>query len=167
MSSTTTTYLTKALFEATGYAPHLQPTSNPDRCGICLKDIACEAQVAVYKPLSEAERTFLDLFLHFPSKIQHTDILRLKKDQHHHTTHHHHEDEETGLRIKACGHIFGPTCIKEWFKGSKNCPMCRKQCFESNFSTSEELDAHFQEMEERFMREMVDVTPWNAQMGFF
>jgi hypothetical protein len=45
--------------------------------------------------------------------------------------------------------------------------MCRKQCFESNFSTAEELDAHFQEMEKRFMREMAGATPWNAQIGFF
>jgi hypothetical protein len=117
--SSTTTYPTKAFFEATGYAPHLQPTSNPDSCGICLKDIACEAQVAVYKPLSEAERTFLDLFLHFPSKIQHTDILRLKKDQHHHTTHHHHEDEETGLRIKACGYISAPLALKSGLRAAK------------------------------------------------
>jgi hypothetical protein len=162
-----TTYATKALSEATGYAPHLQPTSTPDRCGICLEDLACEASGANQVPLSRAERTFLEHCLEFPSKVQHTDVLRLKMDHQHTTIHHRDEDEQTGLRIKACGHGFGASCIKEWFKTSRSCPMCRRECFESGFSTHEEVDAHFQELADAEMREMGPLISWNAYMGFF
>jgi hypothetical protein len=108
-----TRYETKGLSEANGYAPHLLPTSTLDCCGICWKDLACEASGAHSQPLSKAEHTILDLCLQSPSNIQYTDILRLKKDQQNTTIHHHHDEEETGLRTKACGHIFGAECIKE------------------------------------------------------
>jgi hypothetical protein len=65
--SSLTTYTSKAVFEACGYTPHLQPTSEPDRCGICLKDLACDALGADHNPSSKAENTFIPLTLHFSS----------------------------------------------------------------------------------------------------
>jgi hypothetical protein len=45
--------------------------------------------------------------------------------------------------------------------------MCRHECFGSGFSTQGEEDGYFQELVEVQMREMGDMTPWNAEMEFY
>ena len=34
---------------------------------------------------------------------------------------------ETGVKQLNCGHFFHGSCIKQWFKVQKTCPMCRKR----------------------------------------
>jgi hypothetical protein len=121
MAATETVFATKAAFEESGLAPYL--TTTADSCSICLKDLACEASGADYKPLSKAERAVLD---------DEVDTYQDISDIHHHRPqhhHHHHQEEQVGARLNACGHVFGKTCIVEWLKEQNTCPMCRIQLF--------------------------------------
>jgi hypothetical protein len=36
---------------------------------------------------------------------------------------------EPGLKIKACGHIFGRQCFLRWVETEHTCPMCRTKLF--------------------------------------
>jgi hypothetical protein len=31
------------------------------------------------------------------------------------------------VRLLKCGHIFHPSCVRDWLKKEATCPMCRKQ----------------------------------------
>lgn len=53
-------YRSRAISEESGLEPSLQAPHTAEICTICREDLACEASGADHKPLSEAEKTFLE-----------------------------------------------------------------------------------------------------------
>ncbi|KAF2243701.1 hypothetical protein BU26DRAFT_107289 [Trematosphaeria pertusa] len=45
----------------------------------------------------------------------------------------------TAVKIKACGHVFGVSCLQRWLFSHQTCPMCRKVLFPTP-SVEETLD---------------------------
>jgi hypothetical protein len=37
------------------------------------------------------------------------------------------EPAEPGLKILACGHVFGNKCLRAWLRDKHSCPTCRRQ----------------------------------------
>ncbi|KAF1835318.1 hypothetical protein BDW02DRAFT_469639, partial [Decorospora gaudefroyi] len=100
----------------------------PDQCAICLNDLAQEPPVGTRRPLTEAEKRFLQGTSPITNIL---DLYKGNKENHTPTPPIANYDTmaEPGLRLSGCGHAFGATCIKEWFKTRSTCPMCRVEQF--------------------------------------
>ena len=81
--------------------------------------------------LSEAEKAFLEEII--AGTKTSLDLLALRREEARLV-----EDapfpspkevQHAAVRIRACGHVFGLACIKEWLQDKNSCPMCRKILF--------------------------------------
>ncbi|KAF2438657.1 hypothetical protein P171DRAFT_448755 [Karstenula rhodostoma CBS 690.94] len=65
------------------------------------------------------------------------------------------EEPEDGpsIRLRACGHIYHTTCLREWLRNpnNKTCPMCRRTLFQASCRHTHEL-RHLATLEQRVQR---------------
>lgn len=38
------------------------------------------------------------------------------------------DDIGSGVKIRACKHVYHSECIRMWFRTKQSCPVCREEC---------------------------------------
>jgi hypothetical protein len=104
------------------YSDNINREEEKQECSICYENYEDHDMQIIYDSFSETSfRTSS------PNNVEFLEP-NLQRVHENHETEEKTEDEHKGCKLK-CSHIFHSSCINQWLKSSKTCPVCRYNIF--------------------------------------